>query len=225
MKVSVNIRRRAAADEDVRKLNSIIIARLSKIDGIFRGDDVQLQAVFDPGKGESAGIYLSPFLVEGIRGGVSYASRIPGAVKDHGTSDDFIYLELDLESLNYNWFVTVVFPAIVEVFGAYRSTVVTDLDQRDDDFNKIVELCRLEKKDLKSRDGVFRIQSVNYFDDILCRRAFGIGCKEAAARLEGHVYVVREIGDGVFFITSDKPVVGPETLIIDEKIKRLLAGN
>lgn len=221
MKVDANFRRRAVADEDVRKLNSIVVSRLSKIDGIFTSEDVELRAVFDPGKGERTGTCLSPFLVKGIRGDISYTSRMPGAVKDHGISDDFVFFELDLELVDYIWFVTVAFPAIVEAFGAYRATVITDMDQADDDFDSIVEQCRLEKKDILSRDGVFRIQSVNYFDDVLCKRAFGIGYKEVAARLEGHVHVVRKIGDGVFFITSDKPVVGPETLIFDEKIKRL----
>ena len=225
MKVDANFRRRAVADEDVRKLNSTIVSRLSKIDGIFRVDDVARRVGFDQGTGESAGTNLSPCLIQGVRGGISYASRRLGAVRDHGTSDDFIQLELDLDLIDYLWLVTDVFPAIVEAFGAYRSTIETDEDQMVDDFEKIIELSRLEKKDILSRDGVFRIQSVNYFDDILCKRAFGLGSKEVAARLEEHVYVVREIGDGVFFITSDKPVAGPETLIIDKKIKRLLAGR
>ncbi|WP_146748005.1 hypothetical protein [Achromobacter sp. HZ01] len=225
MKVDANFRRRAVADEDVRRLNSTIVSRLSKIDGIFRVDDVARRVVFDQGTGESAEANLSPCLIQGIRGGISYASRRLGAIRDHGTSDDFIRLELDLDLIDYLWFVADVFPAVVEAFEAYRSTTETDEDQMVDDFEKIIELSRLEKKDILSRDGVFRIQSVNYFDDILCRRAFGIGSKEVVARLEGHVYVVREIGDGVFFITSDKPVAGPETLIIDEKIKRILAGK
>lgn len=225
MKVDANFRRRAGAEEDVRKLNSTIVSRLSKIDGIFRVDDIETRVIFDPGTGESAGANLSPCLIKGIRGGVSYRSRLPGAIKDHGVSDDFIQLELDLELIDYLWFVTDIFPAVVEVFGAYRSTVITDFDQMVDDFDSMVELHRLNKRDIMSRDGVFRIQSVNYFDDILCRRAFGIGYKEVATRLEGHVYVVKEIGDGVFFITSDKPVAGPETLITDKKIKRLLVGN
>lgn len=223
MKVDANFRRRASEGEDVRQLNSLVISGLSKIDGFFLNNDAGSRAVFNPGTGESAGANLSMCLAKGVRGSILYASRVPGVIKDKATSDDFIKLELDLGKVDYFWFAVHVFPKIVQIFEAYRASIVTDEDQEIDDFDEIVELSREKKIDIIGRDSVFRIQPVNYFDNTLCIRAFGLGHKEVAARLAGKVCVVEEIGEGVFFVAASAPVFGEETLLLDAKIKNFLA--
>ncbi|WP_434644478.1 hypothetical protein [Achromobacter piechaudii] len=225
MKVDANFRRRAAVGENVQQLNSNVVSKLSKIDGLFSNNDAESRAAFDPGDGESAATNLSMCFRSGIRGSIVYRSRIPGMVADKGTSDDFIALELDLEEVDYFWFATQVFPEIVKIFGAYRSSIVTDLDREIDDFDEIVKLSRSTGLDLMGRDGIFRIDPVNYFDDILCMRAFGIGSREVAARLAGQVDIVEEIGSGVFFVVGSTPVSGDESICLDKRIKKILAGQ
>ncbi|QVQ26165.1 hypothetical protein [Achromobacter deleyi] len=222
MKVEAIFRRRALVGEDVAQLNHALVDKLSKIREIFVDQCDDRLAIFDRGTGESASTNLSPCLVQGVCGGVIYASRIQSMVKDRATSDDSLGLEINLEKIDFVRFSSVVFPKIVHAFGPYRAAIVTDPDQELDDYESVVEASRTSNLDINGRDGVFRFQSANYFDNLLCTRAFGMGATDVAARLAGHFDVVKEFDGGVFFLTADRPVRGTESIEIDASVRRIL---
>ncbi len=222
MKIEAIFRRRAEDGERVAELNSALIEKLSKISGFFSENYESGIGMFDPGDGDSASTNLSPYLTPGMSGGVIFASRRPGMVEDKARSDDSLGLKIDLEKIDFMQFSSLLFPEIVRALDCYRSAVITDVDLHLDDHEEIVEVCRSTALDVDGRDGVFRFNPVNYFDDELCARAFSLRPAEVVARLEGHCKTVEQLHGGVFFLVIDRPIVGPESLELHRRVRELL---
>lgn len=222
MKIEAIFRRRAEVGESVAELNSALIEKLSKISGFFSESHEQGGGLFDTGDGESASMNLSPYLTPGMSGGVIFASRISGTVEDWATSDDSLGLKIDLEKIDFMQFSSTVFPEVIRAFDCYRSAVITDVNLYLDDHEEIVEVCRSTLLDVDGRDGVFRFNPVNYFDDELCARAFSLCPAEVVERLKGNCKTVEEFHGGVLFLVVDRPIIGPESLELDRRVRELL---
>lgn len=222
MKIEAVFRRRAEVGESVAELNSALIEKLSKISGFFAENYESGGGVFDPGDGDSASTNLSPYLTPGMSGGVIFASRSPGRVEDKARSDDSLGLKIDLEKIDFMQFSSFVFPEVIRAFDCYRSAVITDVNLYLDDHEGIVEVSRSTPLDVDGRDGVFRFNPANYFDDELCARAFSLRPAEVVARLEGSCKTVEEFHGGVLFLVVDRPIVGPESLELDRRVRELL---
>jgi hypothetical protein len=138
MQVEARFRRRVPAEEDIFTLNQDLLNQLSKIDGLWAESKPISDAFFDPGSGESASTNLSPCLGSKITGGILYASRYDSFI-DRAISDDSIILEFDSDMVNFKYFSNTIFPLLVKAFSPYRATIITDIDQDLDDFEKIVQ--------------------------------------------------------------------------------------
>lgn len=222
MQIEARFRRRAGATENVGDLNDKVLRSLSGIGGLWKDGGALSDIYFDAGDGESAAADISPCLEFGIRGAISYASRLPKAIADSARSDDSLTFQLDTTAVNFESFCRDIFPEIVKIFGAYRAAVVTDLNLDLDDFEDIVKEAQRTGKDVDGRDTVFRIYPVNYFDNTMCVRAFGISASEVVARLAGKIELADGLQSGALLMINKEPVTGDRLIAMDSEIRQKL---
>jgi hypothetical protein len=222
MKIEARFRRRANILESVDDLNCEIISRLSKIDGLWGIEKEIFDVQLNNGRGESAAIDISMCLQLGMRGAISYASRLSKSIFDKAIYDDTLFIQMNTDSIEYKSFSRKSFPEIIKAFGAYRASIVTDLDQDLDDFEDIIEEAQRTNKDVDGRDTVFRIYPVNYFDDLLCGRALELAANQVVEKLMGSIVLAENFQSGVLIIASDEPLVGTELVALNGKIRGLL---
>jgi hypothetical protein len=110
----------------------------------------------------------------------------------------------------------------VTAFNAYRGTIFLNNTLVIDDRQEIVRLYRETGKDVNGRDGVYRINTVNYFDRELCRRAFNLSPEEIAHRLEGKVERVSLLLDGVLLIVTSELLDRTELEKVDAMVRGYL---
>lgn len=222
MQVEARFRRRAGLGENVAELNARLLGALSQLHGLWADDKTAADANFDAGTGESAAVDLTPCLVASVKGSISYASRLIGAVADRATSDDSIVLQLNSDVIDLGWFSREVFPEVIKAFAPYRAALVTDLDQDLEDFESIVQEVQRTGRDVDGRDTVWRFHSVNYFDDALCLRAFGISASEVVARLEGSIELAKSYASGAFLLITPSVVEGDDAIALDSTVRQKL---
>lgn len=220
MKIKARFRRRASANESIATLNAALVSALSRLDGLVADSATVIRAPLDTGSGESASVDLSPGLIAPISGAISYASRLPRAVVDRATSDDVLVLAFDSDAVDVVRFSSQVFPEIVKIFSPYRAAVVDDLDRELDDHELIVQESQRTGSDVDGRDTVWRFHPVNYFDNVLCLRAFGMNATEVVARLNDLSAVARVLGTGVLVVIGKKERT--ESVKLESEIRKRL---
>lgn len=222
MKIEARFRRRASLEEGIDDLNAGILSRLSKIDGFWISGHPIADAKLDSGTGESAGINISMCLQFGMKAAISYASRQLKSISDKAIYDDTLLVQIDTDTIGYKSFCRNIFPEIVKSLGAYRANIVTDLEQDFDDFEDIILEAQRTGKDVDGRDTVFRFYPANYFDDLLCDRAFGLSANEVVMRLVGSVALAENLQSGALIILIEEPVLASSQIALETKIRRLL---
>jgi hypothetical protein len=223
MHIEARFRRRAQVGESVPDLVRALLASLSGIEGLWKEGAPTGDAIFDAGQGESAAVDLSPCLVRGLRGAVSYASRVPGAVVDKAIADDVLVLQIDNEAMDFQSLCRQTFARLVEAFLPYRAAVITDLDLDLDDFESIAQEAQRTGRDVDGRDTVYRIHPVNYFDDLMCVRAFGVDAAELVARLQGKIEFAQSICSGALLVVVAEAVQGEQLASLDSRVRELAA--
>lgn len=198
--IEARFRHRATTDSAAH-YHSEVAHCIGGLPWLWGENSVQLPFECD---GESGACDLTPFLRKGLRGAISYSARFGSLAKDKAVFDDVLTIRIDELSIKYREFVNAVFEPLVFCFQAYRAAIVHDLDLDLDDYEQIVDRSRQTGQDVDGRDTVFRIHPVNFFDNELCKRAFGRSCDELAAALLGDVERVRATDSGLLLIvTSD----------------------
>jgi hypothetical protein len=217
--VEATFRRRAVAAENVAQHIDQLAKGISQIIGLWNGEALD-GLTLDRGTGESAAADLSTCLVSGVTGAVLYASRMPKSIQDRAMSDDVLTLRVEGDAVEWGDFTRRVFPAVVTVFSPYRASVITDPDQEVLDFDAICDEAERTGRDIDGRDSVFRFWPVNYFDDLLCRRAFGITATELVGRLSGKIESARLVGSGaLLLIVGDRIVTGEELVALNVRVR------
>jgi len=222
MQIEARFRRRVAANESIAELNSELLNNLLEIRSLWAEDKSVEDFYFDPGTNESAAADLSPCLASGIKGAISYASRLIAAVQDKAISDDSLILKFDSDEIDYQRFSSEIFPEIVKVFSPYRATIIIDLDQDLDDFEDIVEESQKTGKDVDGRDTVYRFNPVNYFDDLMCMRAFGVNSDEVIEKLSDSIEKAEKISAGVLLVVTSKLVKSDDLVALDGAVRKHL---
>jgi len=135
------------------------------------------------------------------------------------------FSEHDIWFLNHQakYLLKRIFPAYVEAFGAYRAAL-HDWSVTRSDWPAVVAACDATKKDVNGREGVFRINAANYFDEKLCLRAFGKSPQQIINCLKGHVEETSELAGGVLIVVSYTPPTTSEIATAGERLKELLVG-
>ncbi len=144
---------------------------------------------------------LGPALGKGLRGEVSYPLRHKDYLRDIAHHDDSMIIEFDSGGVDFGELTRQVFPQLIEAFGAYRAAVKDDAVSLED-WPRIAALAKSTGKDVDGRDGVFRIHAVNYFDKMLCMRAFNMEPAELIKRLGGVFDRAEPFLDGVLLVCT-----------------------
>lgn len=168
-------------------------------------------------------VSLDKFLPKGIKGRIVYSLRSERYLEDDAQFDDSIFIEFSNAKIDYLDLLKRIFPAYVEAFGAYRAAL-HDWSVTRSDWPAVVAACDATKKDVNGRDGVFRINAANYFDEKLCLRAFGKSPQQIINCLKGHVEEASELAGGVLIVVSYTPLTTSEIATAGERLKELLVG-
>ncbi len=218
MHVKLMIRRRANLDEPSPELNAKFVEQLVAVPGFWDAGKTTSDAPFEF-TGESASLDLRTALASGLSGQISYEARFAGYLsRDIAQSDDFISLRLDTEKADYARFCSATLPRLIDIFGPYRAAVQTDNAVRLADFDLICVQSQKSGRDIDGRDSVHRIWPVCFFDDLLCRRAFGIGAAEVAARAAPECERAEAMHGGAFLLVTSEAVVGPDLDALNARV-------
>ena len=168
-------------------------------------------------------VSLDKFLPKGIKGRIAYSLRSERYLEDDAQFDDSLFIEFSNAKIDYLDLLKRIFPAYVEAFGAYRAAL-HDWSVTRSDWPAVVAACDATKKDVNGREGVFRINAANYFDEKLCLRAFGKSPQQIINCLKGHVEEASELAGGVLIVVSYTPLTTSEIATAGERLKELLVG-
>lgn len=167
---------------------------------------------------------LKNLLQKGLKGEIVYQLRHNDYLRDDAQYDDYLAIEFDPKKVDYTDLVINVFPKLIEAFECYRATIYDKRLARLD-WQNIVEKARKTGKDIDGRDGVYRINAVNYFDAELCKRAFGLTPEQIFNRLSRKVEHVSLCLDGVILIYSSKLLSDQDFNHIDLDVRNLLINT
>ena len=217
---TLKMRRRVPVLEDIVALNDRIVAGLAAIQGFWAVGKGPADAIFDPpvideDNDGAAGLDICECLIPGLLGYISYNSRpLPQYVKDKAMDDDFMGIAVSPTKVDRAQFFGDTLPQILHVFEAYRAGFQTDKDAiLDEDFDRKQELSDYGRgRDIDGRDSVYRIWPVNYFDERLCQRAYGMSAAEVVRRAAPHCHSARLVNGGAYLIVTLDIVSGADAL-------------
>lgn len=225
MYVDFMLRRRANLDERSPELNAKFIKQFVTVPGFWGASKTASDAPFEF-EGESASLDLRTALASGLAGQVSYAPRFAGYLsRDIAQSDDFIWLRLDTEKADYARFCSGTLPRLIDIFRPYRAAAETDDAVMLADFDLVCAHSQKSGRDIDGRDGVHRIWPVCFFDDLLCRRAFGIGAAEVAGRAAPECERAEVLHGGAFLLVTSEVVVGPALDALNARVMARLGNH
>jgi len=180
--------------------------------GLRQGD----YATPDPGAEVSAHFELGDLLPDAINGFVNY--RFRRLLRDDSNCDDYVDFEFESEQVDVHELAHVTMPAYVECFDPYHGYICHE---------EFIYIDFDRSRFFNERNDVLRIHPVNFFDDELCRRAFGMTAESVVSRLSNIVERADVFHGGALIIVNSTPVSIEEAAEIDGRIRPLLkdTGN
>lgn len=217
-KYKIELRHRAQSNESFEEKHKTFMEAISELGRpwCLAG----LGSLPDIGSELLVTVSLDKVLGAGIKGRLTYMYRNEKYLEDNAQYDDSLFIEFNSGKIIFEDVVKVL-PVYISSFGCYRATVHHWGVTRSD-WPKVVEECNSTGKDVNGRDGVYRINAINYFDRELCKRAFNLSPEDIVMRLTGKVESVSVLSDGVFLVFSSQPLKREEHEKIDSEIKTLL---
>ena len=223
MYVDLKISRRPSDAENIEDLNARLLGQLVDVSNFWKPGKPTSDAIFEEGE-ELSSLLLFDVLVDALGAQVRYCARFPAYLSlDKAMADDSFGVTFDTEKGDYVAFCHGTVPRLLALFGAYRATMRTDKPVRLEDHRRLVARYYHGCPDLDGRDTVERIWPLSFFDDILCRRAFGIGAEEVVRRAKPECEHAEFMLDGAFLIVTSDIVTGRPALdaLHERVIKRL----
>jgi hypothetical protein len=222
LRYELQLRHRPAVEESIQVRHSNLIDSLVALGPEWgvRPGAVIAAPVVRPGD-LSAYVDIRGALPFAKKPSVVYPIRNASYLRDAAQYDDFLSAEFDPDKVDFARLALEAFPAYVGAFQCYRAAIYSDATAIAD-FPRIVEQSESTGKDVDGRDGVYRINPVNFFDRALCERAFGRTPQQIKNALAGHVERVELLYDGVYIVISSRVLPDEELLKIDSNLQRLL---
>ena len=115
---------------------------------------------------------------------------------------------ISLSEFDYAGFCRSIAPAAIDAFGAYRAAMITDHEVWSADWEIIRHQAIEHNRSIAGRHGVIRIWPVSYFDDALCRRAWGLSAEEVLRRAAPACEEAYPLADGAFLLVTSELVRG-----------------
>lgn len=166
-------------------------------------------------------LQLKELSSRGLRSYISYPLRSRDYLRDDAQFDDVLVIEFKPAEADLSYFVETVLPRYIEAFDCYRATVANRAVARED-WSTIVEQVNATGKDVNGRDGVYRINEINFFDRELCRRSFGLKPEQITERLQGQVERVSLFRDGVLLVCSSTLLSSEDLDKVGDEIMKAL---
>lgn len=222
MQVEARFRRRPSVDEKIPELHKRVLEKLLSIPGLGKGAATAEALILEFGEDEGGGANLTPILAPGVKGCVSYVSRFYAGAGDVARNDDYLILAADTELVSFSLLCREIFPAVIEVFGPYRAAVVSDLNQDLDDFDAIIDEAERTGRDVDGRDTVYRLRPLNFFDDEMCKRAFGHPADDLVVLAKRFFSGARLFHGGALLPLSDEPLLSHRLFTLDMDFRQSL---
>lgn len=217
-KYKIELRHRVQSDETISERHGRFLDRIARLRSPWNLSGIgSLPAI---GAELLVGLSFDDLFGPGIKGRLTYVYRSADYLEDNAQYDDSLFIEFKAGDMELDEIVEV-FPVYVEAFDAYRATL-HNWNVTRSDWPDLVAACRKTGKDLNGRDGVYRINTINYFDRELCSRAFGLTPEQLVARLEGKVQLVSMIHDGVFMVYDSSEMDARDFQGVDSYVRRFL---
>ncbi|WP_439850326.1 hypothetical protein ACTACG_21560 [Pseudomonas syringae] len=166
-------------------------------------------------------VSLDKFLPKGVKGRLTYMLRNEKYLKDDAQYDDTCFIEFDSGKIDLQDFTNEIFTTYIKAFKCYRATL-HDWSITRNDWPVVVETGEKLGKDINCRDGIYRINLINYFDETLCQKAFGMSACEIAKRLKNHAKTATEFESGLLLILEPHILSSNEWKERGDSVKRVL---
>lgn len=196
--------------------HSSFFERIRELPGQWGGSDLPVPPMPRFKGGSSASTSLTKFFGQGIhRAMVTYRYR--RMLSDDGLSDDLLNIVFNPHVVSLRELLLVAVPKYIEAFDAYLAEYFDDA---------VIDLPPEENlKAPNPRTDVKRIGPVSYFDDLLCRRAFGIAPERVLARCQAEVEHVELVAGGAYLLGSSKVLSMNEARLLSERMMRAIRGQ
>lgn len=176
----------------------------------------------------AASIGLTKFYGNGVKDAmILYSYR--RMVKDEGFYDDRLTIYFDPAKVDLQHLIYTVIPKYIEAFDAYLVKCY------DEQFSALAYEERVEEGRIiytpKSKEHInprFRVKDVwpvNFFDELLCRRAFNLTPAEVLERVQGKVEHARLLHSGVYLVGSSQVLPLEEAQKLCEDMKQAILGS
>jgi len=216
MKFIPNIRSRPDPADAIPKKHKRFFTGIRKLPAPWGPTSAVWPESHDPGDNYLSVVNLNKVLNPGVKGSLNYHTR--KELTDEGMSDDWLYLEFNPEKVDYAALVNSAFERYVTSLGAYVGSI-------EDQQSMFKHFNRWQRSRNNYRQDVFRIQAINYFDRLLCKRAFGLRPEQVVKRLSKGVERAALINDGALIIVTSKVPNLKESDAIERKIRPLLLAK
>lgn len=217
-KYKLELRHRARPGEVFSERHEAFLKEISRLG--FPWNLVGSGPLPDIGSELIVSLSLDKVLGSGIKGRITYVYRGLSCIEDSAQYDDSIFIEFYGDKVSSSDLIKIL-PVYIQAFDCYRATIHNWSITRSD-WPKVVDACNGTGKDVNGRDGVYRINAINYFDRELCHRAFGLSPEQIVKRLDGKVESVSLLNDGVFIIYCSRPMSREEHENINAEVRALL---
>jgi len=169
-------------------------------------------------------ISITKFLPKSVSGQLGYVFTGEHYYRDHGSHDDSIWLKINEAKYPLRSFIEKVLIPYIISFNAYYSSIRFE--------SLAIKIVEIEDEKIACgeesnlRSNLIWLNQVNYVDDLLLKRAFGITADQAFERLNRQVELCQRVNDGVLFGDQlDSCVDNIEDAIkLDEKYRALLGS-
>ena len=125
--------------------------------------------------------------------------------------------------MDYFLFCSATLPRLIDIFKPYRAAAETADAVMLADFDLVCAQSQKSGRDIDGRDSVHRIWLVCFFDDLLCRRAFGISAKDVVARAAPECERAEVLCGGAFLLVTSEIVVGSALDALNARVMTRLA--
>ncbi len=134
---------------------------------------------------------------------------------DDESADDTLHVVLVPSRVDMQYLAYTVIPAYVEAFDAYR---VDFADEQQIDLETM-------KPRPNPRCAVDRLGQISYFDDFLCRRAFGLSASALVDLCRSKIEHATELHDGAYLVASSRALPIDESQRLSREMRRELVAN
>lgn len=223
-KHELELRRRPRLDEDIVAVHARWVNVAAGLPHPWRIDPTAIDMQPAARRAHSlALVRLNKGLGKGLRGYVQYALRKAAYLEDAAQFDDFIVVVFNARGRDYEQLAREVFPPLIQAFGAYRANVY-NVAKRSDDWSNVVDQCRATGRDIDGRDGVYAISALNYFDRLLCKRAFETTPEHLVEKLQRRALSASLFNDGAIVDWAGRFLNADELTEADAQFRTALAA-